>query len=465
MQGIAIRSPLPARAMLFSSDSVPCASCASFLLLAAVWLLPGCSKPVAPAGAAHKSPAKVEVIPHETELATVTLTAEAAGRLGISTQPVARFQVARRRTFAGEALVPSGNSIIVAAPVPGIIAAIGSGRGLPVLGSRVDAAQSVMILKPLLSPERDVPTPAEQVQMAGAQANLAAALVTAQGEVQRSQSEVAGLKIARERATQLFDDRAGSRRAVDDAEAQLNIARSVLAASRQREQELSRLLESLDQSTARNSDGSIVASPLTLTAPVKGIIRAVHVSPGQNVTAGSALFEVVNLDTVWIRVPVYVDLLSQLAGNEAARLVALDGGPLQDQASPRNDMPAARPIDAPPTADAASSTADIYFEVDNRVIGLRPNQRVGVQLPLKATEKASAIPSAAVLYDIYGGTWVYVAQPTASETGEAVFVRQRVTLDWVEGDRAIISTGPSEGAQVVVDGAAELFGTEFGAGK
>ncbi|QDV85730.1 efflux RND transporter periplasmic adaptor subunit [Stieleria magnilauensis] len=325
-------------------------------------------------------------------------------------------------------------------------------------GSKVAAAESLLILKPMLSPERDVPTPAEQVQMTGAKANLMTALVTAQGEVQRSISEIEGLTIARDRAEKLLADRAGSRRAFDDADAQLNIANSVLAAAKQREKELNALLKSLD--TSNETGVSEPASPLTLTAPIGGIVRSINVSEGQTVATGAPLFEVVNLDTIWIRVPVYVDLLTTLKSDQDANLVSLGGKSLSSSANQSNSSPTvAKPIAAPPTADAASSSADLYYEVDNREIGLRPGQRIGVDVPMTSITEALVVPTAAVLYDIYGGTWVYV------EADESKYMRHRVLLEWVDGDDAILSDGPAEGTKVVVDGAAELFGTEFGAGK
>ncbi|MFN7318438.1 MAG: hypothetical protein ACK5S6_02905 [bacterium] len=55
-------------------------------------------------------------------------------------------------------------------------------------------------------------------------------------------------------------------------------------------------------------------------------------------------------------------------------------------------------------------------------------------------------------------------QSTTSDKGTK-FTRSRVLLEWVEGDSSIISKGPAVGTLIVTDGAAELFGTEFGAGK
>ena len=429
-----------------------------FVRFLLAWLIAvamiGCNKPSS-SSSSKSSPAKVEMVPQETQLATLKLTDEAVGRLGIRLVPIEKRQVARHRTLAGEAIVPSGKSIIATAPVPGLIEP--SGEYFPLPGSQVTVAQSLMILKPLLSPERDVPTPAEQVQITGAKANLMVALVTAQGDVARGESEVQGLKIARDRAAKLLADRAGSQRALDDSEALLSVSKSSLEASKQRQAELSSLLQTIEK--ADTYGGRVDPPlPLTLRAPVTGVVRNVQVSAGQNVSIGAPLFEVVDLSTIWIRLPVYVDLLPKLKRDMPVRLVSLDGNPLsQTQES-------ARPIAAPPTADAISSSADLYYEVDNRSLGLRPGQRVGVDMPMTSLTEALVVPMAAVLYDIYGGTWVYV-QESASNEGFVKFRRSRIMLEWVEGDQAILSAGPALGSEIVTDGSAELFGTEFGAGK
>ena len=42
---------------------------------------------------------------------------------------------------------------------------------------------------------------------------------------------------------------------------------------------------------------------------------------------------------------------------------------------------------------------------------------------------------------------------------------RRISIGHVENDRAVLAESPQAGTLVVTDGAAELFGTEFGAGK
>ena len=61
-----------------------------------------------------------------------------------------------------------------------------------------------------------------------------------------------------------------------------------------------------------------------------------------------------------------------------------------------------------------------------------------------------------MIYDKDGKTWVYVVD------GPRSFQRQAVTIESVEGDTAVLSSGPKPGAQVVTVGAQELLGAELG---
>jgi RND family efflux transporter MFP subunit len=416
----------------------------AWLLLLASTL--GCGPHKGPSSTKPEAPAKVEKLPVETELCRITLTEEAERRLGITLGAVTRENVQRRRTFGGDVVIPAGQSIVVSAPVAGTIAAPGRGP-IPVPGQRVDASTPVLTLVPMLSPERDVLTPVEQMQMANAQATLMAAHMVAKGDVERNQAEVDAAQIALDRAEKLLADKAGSAMAVDDARGRLNVAQSTLHAAEQREAQLAELVHSLESGAQQGQ-----ASPLVVMSPGSGVVRNVSVSRGQSVAAGAMLFEVVNLDTVWIRVPVYVELLETILADAEARIVGLGG---QSNLEPR----AAHPVQAPPSADPISTTADLYFEADNPDGCLRPGQRVGVELLLRGEQEGRVIPRKAVLYDVFGGTWVY------AQTGPHTFERRRVAVHYMLDDRAVLAEGPVEGTQVVLDGAAELYGTEFGTGK
>lgn len=430
-----------------------------FAMLGVV-LLPACKNDKA-SSKKSKPPAKVEKLPLETEISRITLTARAAQRLGITLTTVLRQQVQQRRTFGGEVTIPGGKSIIVSAPIAGAVAPPDQGS-IPLPGERVKVGAPVLSLVPFLTPERYVPTPAERVQMANARATLLTALTIAKGDVQRTQAEVDAAKITLTRAEQLLTDKVGSAKAVDDARAQLNIAVSTLEAAQERQQQLAKLLKELDANGANSK-----ASPLVMGSPQSGVIRTLAVSQGQTVAAGATLFEVLDTSTMWIRVPLYVGVIPVIDSQAEATIVPLGErtagtgagySPVDAVAALRAPI-VARPVVAPPSADPLSTTADLYYEVNNSNNSFRPGQRVGVELKLQGAEEGLVVSAKAVLYDIYGGTWVYV------KSGESAFQRQRVLIRFTANGLAVLDKGPPAGTVVVVDGAAELYGTEFGAGK
>lgn len=212
-------------------------------------------------------------------------------------------------------------------------------------------------------------------------------------------------RIAWERAETLLRAETGSQRAVDEARAVVQLAESTLKQAQLRR--------------------SLLGAPVSETA---------------------------SLDRVWVKVPIYVGDLADLEASREAQV-----GGLADR--PGAPTRTARFAAGPPSADANAATVDWFYEVANSDHTLRLGQRVGVSLLLDGDEETLVVPWAAVLHDLHGGQWVYEA--TAPQT----FVRRRVRVARVVGQDALLISGPEPGAEIVTDGAAELFGTEFGAGK
>ena len=93
----------------------------------------------------------------------------------------------------------------------------------------------------------------------------------------------------------------------------------------------------------------------------------------------------------------------------------------------------------------------------------RAIQRLGIvtrpvaEAPAAAgsTGQRKIIPYPAVVYDTDGSTWVYV------NTAAGTYRRQPITVAAIQGDVAVLASGPAVGAAVVTVGAAELLGTEY----
>lgn len=223
----------------------------------------------------------------------------------------------------------------------------------------------------------------------------------ADAELARAAAQARLARIALDRAENLVREEAGSVRARDEAAAALAAAQAALRAARQQRQLL----------------GPSVA------------------------TLGSQ-------SVLWVRASVFGSDMGNVRRDGAATVRTLGEGGV-----PRS----ARPVQAPPSANINAGTVDLYFAIDNRDRAFRVGQRVSVDLPIAGQTTGLSVPSAALLRDIYGGEWVY--QKTAANT----FVRQRVEVASESDGRALLARGLVAGAEVVTDGAAELFGTEFGA--
>lgn len=403
------------------------------LHLLCLLLLTGCNTPKA-AETKAAPPATVENAKKETDLATVKLTPEAETRLGIVTAHIEMRDVARTLELSGEVVMPPGQTYTVAAPLAGTLQSADThlaaadasttknieAPGALAIGTFVRRGQVLFRLSPFLAPERDL-----RVQL--------------ERDMATAQERVAGIRQRKERAEMLANEKAGSQRAVEEAQADLAVAEADLKGARER--------------LARYGNGSLASDfEVFVVAPNSGVIQKVNASIGQTTAGGAVLLELANYNTLWLRVPVYVGDLPNVARAQAARIHGL------------NEVPGvsvrfAKPVAAPPTADAAASTADLYYALSNGDGAWRPGQRVGVTLNARTQEHSLAVPWSAVLHDIQGGTWVY--ENTAAHT----FIRRPVEVRYVAGEWAVLGRAPHTGAKIVTVGAAELFSTEFGGGK
>jgi hypothetical protein len=71
-------------------------------------------------------------------------------------------------------------------------------------------------------------------------------------------------------------------------------------------------------------------------------------------------------------------------------------------------------------------------------------------------ERRKVIAYSAVIYDTAGKAWVY------TNPEPLVYIRHAITIDYSEGNTTFLKNGPRQGTEVVVTGAAELYGAETG---
>ena len=374
-------------------------------------------------------PAAVSKTLDESKITTVVLKPEALKSLGIETGVIGKDQGKRTRVYGGEVTVRPGQSISVAAPLSGILRA--PEKGVPVAGTPVAKNQPIFQFLPLLTPE--------------GRANLAASKIDADGQVKTVQTTLDAARVNLERAKQLLKVEAGSKRMLEEAQAAFETARESLAAVIARRDLLAKVVGEFDAGTA---------APISINAPEAGLLRTISASPGQTVPGGALLFDLVNTDKVWVRVPVYAGDLSHLDMKSDATVTPLSAKSGQTEQT-------AKSVPAAPSANPLAGTVDLFFELDNRESKFSPGHRVAVRLMLDDPEDSLSVPWEAVLTDIHGGNWVY------EQLAEGTFTRKRVEVRYVTGNIARLHPGsaPKVGTVVVTKGCAELFGAEAGFSK
>jgi len=405
----------------FSSVAVKLALAAA-VVAGAWWLVtnkPSASKAEKPPG-----PANVTKVVKEDDLNTVTLTEEAEKRLGLTLAVAETKSVRRVRVYGGEVAVPVGRTILVAAPLGGTLKA--PEGGVPMAGSTVIAGSTVFQLTPLLTPD--------------GRATLSAALADANGQVNTAKASFELTDIAVKRAERVLKEGAGSQRQVDEARAAFDVAKRTLDAASARQVILNKIVGDADGETA---------APIPIVAPQNGVLRVVSALSGQTVPLGAVLFEVVDLSTLWVRVPLPVGDLDGIDRTESASVGKLNS-------PPGASLLSAKPVAAPPSANALAATVDVFYELPNADGKLTPGQRLGVAISLAGAKESTTLPWSAVVFDVHGGTWVY------AQTAPRTYARKRVVVRYTSGADAVLASGPAVGTMVVATGAQELFGAETG---
>lgn len=358
----------------------------------------------------HVAPAHVEHPTDEGELTRVILSASAVDRLGIETAQVQEGPVPVTIEAPAEIIAVPGSTLLIAAPIGCQIRALVDRRP----GTHVDAGDVLASVTPLAPAARDTKAVANR-EVAAAEADLTAA----QARLQRALDLAAG--------------RAGSQRAVEEARATGETAQANLDAAKAR---------------ARTTRATPLLADVTMTvrAPASGVLRSVSIAQGQSVAAGSPMFEIVDVDALWVRVGVYAGDLARLQPGAPADVSGL---------GPTGAWERAEPVSGPPTATPAANSVDRYYSLSAAPSSFALGERVLVSLRVAADQRARHIPATAIVHDAGGTAWIYQCD---SETS---FRRVPVDVVRTVADRAVLGHGPAVGACVVSVGAAELFGTEF----
>src|SRR5262249_51802783 len=122
----------------------------------------------------------------------------------------------------------------------------------------------------------------------------------------------------------------------------------------------------------------------------------------------------------------------------------------------------ARPVAVVPQVDVQRHTVDLIYELatNDQRHKFAKDQMVTVHIPVGKEGRESVVPYAAVVFDAFGGTWIYVER-TAADAKFHQFERRRIEVGPTVKGGVIVRPTATPGERVVVTGAGVLFSREF----
>ena len=312
---------------------------------------------------------------------------------------------------SGEIRPVAGREAPLTAPVAGRVALA---TPVPLLGMPVSQGQVLATISPRLSGGGD-------------RATMAAEATSYDAEVQAARAELA-------RAQRLVADQAAPARTVDEARTRLRVAEARLTGARGR----------LSQFDASASGGAGGARRFQVRAPLAGTLVATKVASGESIDEGQELFEVIDLERVWLVARVFEPDVPRVEGARAAWFT------VEGYAQPFTvDETNGKLVTIGRVIDPQTRTVPVIFEVANADGRLRIGNFAKVVIATGAPRRGLSIPESAIVDDA-GKPIAYVMIE-----GEA-FERRPLRLGvrsagWVE-----VLEGVAAGEHVVSIGAYDI---------
>ncbi len=206
------------------------------------------------------------------------------------------------------------------------------------------------------------------------------------------------------------------------------------------------------------TDDAIARIGLEEVEVVEANVEQNRVVGGQVIAGEASGAANLGADSALVRVALALTDLDQVNRSQPARVFAMD-----DEAGEGWEATAIDDIEDSDLFEDDDLNAEfegaLYYTVAGVESGLQTGQSVMVQLAMMSAEGSRLIvPYASVIYGLNGETWVYV------RVAPRTYARHMVTVDYIEGEEAVLSEGPAVGTPIVTSGSAELLGVENGIG-
>jgi multidrug efflux pump subunit AcrA (membrane-fusion protein) len=269
-------------------------------------------------------------------------------------------------------------------------------------------------------------------------------IVKAQSDAEAAKEAEDAARRMLESRRKLFEQGALARRLVDEAQVQYAQAHAAVLAAAEHlralqsvgKQEQIRTAEAqLEAARSHLQSSQAQVSYSEIHSPISGVIADRPLYAGEMASPGTPLLTVLDISRVVARVNVPQSQAGAIKIGSTAQIVLPDAGQAQGKVTVVS-----------PATDPASTTLQVWIEIDNPGGRLKPGASVHAQVITEEIKAATVIPVSAILPGEEGGTAVLTVTP------DKIAHRRPVQLGVREGDKIQVVNGVRPGEEVVVVG-------------
>ena len=276
-------------------------------------------------------------------------------------------------------------------------------------------------------------------------ATVPEAVVKAQSDVQSDTEQLDAAQKLLDSQSKLFQEGALAGRRVDEARVAYVTAKAQLESAAEHLRALNTVSKGDQIATAQaqlqSAKAQLAAAEAQLSyseirSPRSGVVADRPIYEGEMAAAGTPLLTVMDISKVVARVNIPQNQGGTVKVGQTSDVIPADGG---------DTMQGTVTVVSPAT-DPASTTTQIWVQIDNPGEKLKPGASVHVKIVTELVKNATTVPATAILPGEEGGTAVLVID------ANSIAHRHVVTLGIREGNKVQILNGARPGDEVVVVG-------------
>ena len=366
----------------------------------------------------HEQAPQPDRVERKQEKPVVTLSLEQQQAIGLTTAQAVEKEIQPVIESFGRVVPRLQGRVQITSPV--------AGRVTPQSAERIPSPGAAVRKGQMLAEVEQTYTASEQVQLGVGEEG-------AGGIAQEAKAALAAATAEYQRSERLVQDKIVSRKRLEEAKAAWLQAQSRYETALRQEARYHTATALGKESLRRFS----------LVAPIDGVVVQADITAGQQVDSTTPLFVIADLSTVWVEAPVFEGDFDQIDTKIPALIRAV---------GKENKSWTGRPLYAGEVVDPLKRTASLLYEVTNTDGLLKLGMSVTVSLPAGTPGLMVMAPEAALIANEGNTGMVYVRQSPTT------FAEHEVSIGPRRDGLVSITGGVQVGADLVVTGAAELFG-------